>query len=94
MNRAPNFDDFLTGSDGTFQGLTPYVLTPQAFRDAWPELASRAWIEEEPGKRWICYPNTLTGTLERIQCDVSLCQCNTTLVDGFCPSCEEPWSAA
>lgn len=52
-----------------------YILTAQAFREAHPELASRAWIEESGDERFICYPDRLLGTVARVQLGVPLCDC-------------------
>lgn len=52
-----------------------YTLTPEAFRAAHPELASRAWIEDANGQSFICWPDRLSGDVSRIQLGVPLCEC-------------------
>lgn len=52
-----------------------HVLTPEAFRAAHPELASRAWIEDTGDGRFICWPNRLSGDVSRLRLGVPLCDC-------------------
>lgn len=60
-----------------------YILTADKFRDAHPELASRAWIEVKGDEQFICWNDRLTNRLQRTPLGVPLCTCCDALV-GEC----------